>query len=235
MAKIWVLQHHPGEGLGRLAEALQSAALAWQIVKSFDGQPVPKDMKGAGGLIVMGGPQAAYEQDRYPYLRDEIALIQSALRENKPILGICLGSQLVAAAMGAKVERAPYREIGWHPVTLTADGREDRLFRGVPATFTACHWHGDVFDAPRYAVSLASSEKTPCQGFRFGDKVYALLFHIEVTGVMIQQWVRSSAELLRRDNLNADKILDDTERHAPAVEPIAETVFGRWAGPIQGT
>ncbi len=102
MAKIWVMQHHPVENLGRIAEALAASALAWQYVRSFAGQPVPKDMKGAGGLIVMGGPMGVYEQDRYPFLRDELRLIEAALKDGRPVLGVCLGSP--ASRRGARGE-----------------------------------------------------------------------------------------------------------------------------------
>src|SRR5690242_9103069 len=88
VAKIWVLQHHPVENLGAIADALEEAALAWQYVRVFDGAPIPADMKGAGGLIVMGGPESVYELDRYPHLRDEMRLMESALRDQKPILGV---------------------------------------------------------------------------------------------------------------------------------------------------
>jgi GMP synthase (glutamine-hydrolysing) len=98
MAKVWVLQHSPTGNLGVIAEALESAALAWQYVRVFDGRPVPTDMKGAGGLIVMGGVEAVYQLDRYPYLRAEMALIENALKAGRPVLGVCLGSQLLAAA-----------------------------------------------------------------------------------------------------------------------------------------
>ena len=119
MAKIWVLQHHPAENLGAIAGSLEAAALAWQYVRVFDGHPVPEDMKGAGGLIVMGGPETVYQLDRYPYLRDEIALIENAFKAGRPILGVCLGSQLLAAALGANVRRAESKEIGWYPMRLT--------------------------------------------------------------------------------------------------------------------
>jgi GMP synthase-like glutamine amidotransferase len=109
VAKIWVLQHHPVENLGLIANSLEEAALAWQYVRVFDGAAIPKDMNGAGGLIVMGGPESVYRLDRYPYLRDEIRLIESALHDNKPILGVCLGAQLLAAALAATVRRGSHQ------------------------------------------------------------------------------------------------------------------------------
>src|SRR5580658_3683336 len=128
MAKILVLQHHPVENLGSIADALEGAALAWQYVRVFfNQQPIPRDMKGAGGLIVLGGAESVYQLDRYPYLRDEISLIQNALAESKPVLGVCLGSQLLAAALGAQVRRGEHREIGWYPIRLNEEAGDDRL------------------------------------------------------------------------------------------------------------
>jgi len=107
MAKIYVLQHHPVENLGTIADALEGAALAWQYVRVHDGQPVPASMKGAGGLIVMGGPMGVHQTDRYPWLRDEMRLIEDAMKSNLPVLGVCLGAQILAAALGAKSIATP--------------------------------------------------------------------------------------------------------------------------------
>jgi GMP synthase (glutamine-hydrolysing) len=233
MSKILVMQHHPGETLGRISEALESAALVWQYVRGYAQQPVPANLKGAEGLIVMGGPQGVYEQDKYPYLRDEIALIRSAIAERKPVLGICLGSQLIAAALDARVAPGPAREMGWYPVRLAPAARDDRLFRGVPEVFTACHWHGDIFDLPEGATALASSEATACQSFRYGDNVHALLFHVEITEPMLRDWVRGSAAELARDRIDGEAILADAPRCFAAIEPIAETIFGNWAAMVR--
>jgi GMP synthase (glutamine-hydrolysing) len=232
MAKIWVLQHHPVETLGTIAEALASAALAWQYVRPFTGQPVPSDMKGAGGLVVMGGPMGVYEQDRYPFLREEMRLIEAAVKERKPVLGVCLGSQLLAAALGAKVAKSPGKEIGWRPVRLGAAARDDRLFRGVPQSFVALHWHGDVFELPSGAVALASSDKTDCQAFQYGDKAYGLLFHIETTPEIVAGMVRAFAAELDEAAVDGEKITADADRYLPGLESIAATVFSRWAAPI---
>jgi len=235
MAKILVLQHHPAENLGAIADALEEAALAWQYVRVFDGAPIPKDLRGAGGLIVMGGPESVYQLDRFPYLRDEIALIEAALAAEKPILGVCLGSQLLAAALGAEVRRGDQREIGWFSVRLSDDAADDRLFRGMPREFVAAHWHSDVFDLPRGATALASSERTPVQAYRFGDKAYGLLFHAEMTREILGALVAEFGDGLKRIGLDGDVIMLDAERHLPALGRIGSTIFSRWAGPIQGT
>src|SRR5271156_6606872 len=235
MAKILVLQHHPAENLGAIPDALEGAALAWQYVRVHDGQPIPKDVKGLGGLIVMGGPQTVYHLDKYPYFREEMALIESALAAGKPILGVCLGSQLLAATLGAQVRRGEQREIGWYPVRLHDAAKEDRLLRGLPSEFVAAHWHSDIFDLPKDAVALASSEKTPLQAYRYGDKAYGFLFHAEMTREILTALVGEFGEGLKRVGLDGDEILVEAERHLPALASIGDTIFGRWASPIQGT
>jgi len=235
MAKIYVLQHHPVEHLGTIADALEGAALAWHYVQVNGGQPVPSSMKGAGGLIVMGGPMGVYQTDRYPWLREEMRLIEEAVKSNLPVLGVCLGAQIVAAALGAKVERNPNgKEIGWGPIRLHDSAKEDRLMRGLPATITPFHWHGDIFDLPAGAVSLASSEKTPCQAFRHGDKTYGFQFHIEVTQEGVAAMATAFAKELVRENIPADRMNAQAADFIPTLEKISDTVFSRWASPIQG-
>jgi GMP synthase (glutamine-hydrolysing) len=227
MAKIYVLQHHPVENLGNIADALEGAALAWQYVHVNDFQPVPASMKGAGGLIVMG--------DRYPWLRDEMRLIEDAMKLNLPVLGVCLGAQILAAALGAKVDRNPAgKEIGWHPIRLSDSAKDDRLMRGLPATMTPFHWHGDNFDLPPGAISLASSEKTPCQAFRHGDKVYGFQFHFEVTRDGVAAMAAAFAKELIRENISADRMIAQAAEFIPPLEKISDTVFSRWAAPVQG-
>jgi GMP synthase (glutamine-hydrolysing) len=235
MAKILVLQHHPAENLGAIADALEGAALAWQYVRVFDGHSIPKDVTGLGGLIVMGGPQTVYQLDRYPYLRGEIALIERALAAGKPVLGVCLGSQLLAAALGAEVRRGDAWEIGWYPVRLHEGAKEDRLMRGLPAEFVAAHWHSDVFDLPRDAVALVSSEKTPLQAYRHGANAYGFLFHAEMTREILTALVAEFGAGLTRVGIDGDAIVVEAEKHLPALGRIGDTIFSRWASPIQGT
>ena len=235
MAKVYVLQHHAVENLGTIADALEGAALAWQYVRVDKDQPVPRDMKGAGGLIVMGGPMGVYQTERYPWLRDEMALINDAIARNIPVLGVCLGAQILAAALGAKVERNPNgKEIGWHPIRVAAAAKQDRLLCDLPESMTPFHWHGDIFELPAGAVSLASSEKTPCQAFRYGDKTWGFQFHFEVTSEAVGAMAEAFAKELDREKIAPDKMIARAVEFAPALEKIADQVFSRWASPIQG-
>ncbi len=235
MAKVIVLQHHPAENLGAIADALAASALAWQYVRVHDDHPIPNEIGAAGGLIVMGGPQTVYQTERYPFLRDEMRLIESALKENKPVLGVCLGSQLLAATLGAKVYRGAEREIGWFRVRLSDAAKDDRLLRGVAQDFMAAHWHSDVFDLPSGATALASSDKTTVQGFKYGDNAYGFLFHAEMTDEILGALVAEFGEGLKRVGIDGDAILNAAPNHLPQLGHIGETIFTRWAAPIQGT
>jgi GMP synthase (glutamine-hydrolysing) len=229
MSKILVLQHAPCETLGTIANALQDAALAWQYFRVFQGAPLPKEIGEAGGLIVMGGPMGVYEQDRYPHLRDEIRLVEAALKAEIPILGVCLGSQLLASVLGAQIRKADQKEIGWHDLRLTDSAASDRLFAGLPNSVTVFHWHGDVFDLPKDATSLAKSQLTEHQAFRFGDHVYGLLFHLEVTETMVKEMVDTFADEVREAGADGAAIVAKASEHLPALHKFGETIFSRWA------
>jgi GMP synthase (glutamine-hydrolysing) len=229
MSKVWVLQHTACETLGTIADALEAEALAWQYVRVFDGKPVPAGMGDAGGLIVMGGPMGVYEQERYPHLNDELRLIDAALKAGKPVLGVCLGSQLLAAALGAAVRKGLRKEIGWYPIRLSAAASEDRLWTGVPREFMAMHWHGDVFDLPAGTVNLASSELTAHQAFRYGNSAYGLLFHLEMTEEMIAEMAAAFGDELREAGGDADRLAAQSTVNCARLAAVAETVFTRWA------
>ncbi len=228
LRKVFVLQHAACETLGTIAEALQEAQLEAMYIRAFAGEPIPTQMGEAVGLILMGGPMGVYEQDRYPFLVEEIRLIEHALAAGTPILGVCLGSQLLAAALGAPVRRGPQKEIGWFPVWLTEAAQADVLWAGVTSPFIAYHWHGDVFDCPSGAVPLAYSEVTACQAFRYGTNAYGLLFHLEVTEPLIAEMVRTFAEELREAGLSGEEILRQAPQHLPILRQMGQTVFRAW-------
>jgi GMP synthase (glutamine-hydrolysing) len=229
MSKIWVVQHTACETLGTIADALEAEALAWQYVRVFEGKPIPAEIGDAGGLIVMGGPMGVYEQDRYPHLKDELRLIESALKAEKPVLGVCLGSQLLAAVLGANVSKGPRREIGWYPIRLSETAPPDPLWSGVPRDLTVLHWHGDVFDLPAGAVNLASSELTAHQAFRYGNSAYGLLFHLEMTEEIIAELAAVFADELREAGGDAVRLAAESTVNCGRLQAIGETVFSRWA------
>lgn len=174
------------------------------------------------------------EQDRHPFLSDEMRLIEQALKADRPILGVCLGSQLLAATLGAQVVRAASKEIGWHRVTLAPAAKEDRLWSGVKPSFVAFHWHGDVFEVPQGAVVLASSTATACQAFRYGERAYGLLFHLEVTQEVIKKMAKTFAGELWEARVAADRLIRETQAHLPDLHRVGHAVFNRWAGLFGG-
>lgn len=234
MPKVWVLQHVRCETLGTIADALEARDISPQYVRTFQGEEIPGEIGAALGLIVMGGPMGVYEQNRFPFLRQEIRLIENALQEERPILGVCLGSQLLAAALGAKVTKGGKKEIGWYPISLTDAAMTDPLWSGMQSPFVAYHWHGDIFELPRVAVSLASSDLTQCQAFRYGYHAYGFLFHMEVTEKIIGQMVETFTDELIEEDIDGDEIVRKEKDCLPSLQRIGEQVFGRWASLVKG-
>ncbi len=230
MKQVIVLQHLADEGLGTIAEALDGWGISALTIRIFDGEKVSARIEKANGLIVLGGPVGVYEAATYPYLSDEIELIKDALKENKPVLGICLGSQLLAAALGARVYKSGRQEIGWRPVkSSAAAAQNDLLWKEIENQFTAFHWHGDVFELPAGAVSLASSSLTEHQAFRYGKNAYGILFHPEATREIIFSMTGDFADEAEQAGIAPAQILAYTEKHLSTFKATADKIFNGWA------
>lgn len=228
-AKVTVIQHIAPEGPGAIRNALRSRGVAVEVVRVDRGEPVPPALD-AAGLVVMGGPMGVAGADRNPHLRSEIELIRSVLAAGRPVLGICLGSQLLAAALGARVYRAAAKEIGWYDVTLLPAASDDALFRGLDTPFPALHWHGDVFDLPEGSVPLAASARTPLQAFRAARTAYGLLFHLELDRQALEGMCEAFAHELNAEQIAAATLLRDADRILPRSRRVGAIVFQRWAG-----
>jgi GMP synthase-like glutamine amidotransferase len=191
-----VLQHIAVEGPGRLAPFLQQRGWTLETIALYAGEQLPAEPQDYHAIIIMGGPMGVYDEALYPFLRAEQTFLHRALAQHVPMLGICLGSQLLAKALGARVYRNGCKEIGWYTVDLTPDGRTDPLFRGLSSPVPVFQWHGDAFELPAGAVALASSAQCTYQAFRYGERVYGLLFHLELEPTMIHSWLAAFAEEL---------------------------------------
>lgn len=211
---VLIIKHVEIEGPGLIEDCLKEERIPYQILNLEHGVPLPKPQD-CRGIIILGGPMNVYEEDRYPFLREEDLFIKEAIQRGKAVLGICLGAQLIAKALGARVIRAPVREIGWYDVSLTKAGSHDPVFTKFPKTFPVFQWHGDTFALPSSGELIATSTPIPHQAFRYGDNVYALQFHLEVTAQMIHQWMKTYDEEFNGSQtplMPKLKILSDTER-----------------------
>jgi len=230
---VLCVQHVAAEPPGTVAEAVRGAGLALEVVRVDRGDTVRRSAEGLAGLVVMGGPMGVPQADRHPHLKEELRLVEAALSREVPVLGICLGSQLLAAALGARVERGPRQEIGWLPVSLEAAARQDPLFGPLPAELVALHWHGDVFDLPRGASSLARSPLTRHQAFRCGS-AWGILFHLEADEAQVEAMARAFAEDLDEAGVSEDELLGGARKHLAAARRLGRGVFDRWATLAKG-
>ncbi len=191
--RIHYLQHVPFEGPGYIESWAQVRNHRLTSTPLYSGQRLPA-VEEIDMLVVLGGPMNVYEQSRYPWLAREKRFIGEALRGEKMVIGICLGAQLIASVLGAKVTRNPCLEIGWYPVEKAAQASQSKLAGFLPDRFPAFHWHGDTFEIPSGAVHLARSQACENQAFAFGDRVAAFQFHLESTRDSVEQLVHECSE-----------------------------------------
>lgn len=240
MLKALVIQNTESEGLGIVSKNLRQKGISADFIKTFKYGLIPKHIDGYDGLVVLGGPMGVYEDDLYPFIRQEISLLKDAVKKNIPVLGICLGAQLLAKAAGADVYKGTKKEIGWYEITLNEQGKRDMLFIGLPDKFTVFQWHGDTFDFgkdlnPVAGTFLASSELFQNQIIKVGKNAYGLQFHLEVTEEMIRNWINVNDRELNfvKDYINPETILRDTSRHIDTIHRYGDVVFSRFLNLLQ--
>ena len=227
---LLALQHIACEPPAAFEDELRSRGLDMVRVEIDEGEPLP-DWREFAGTIVMGGPMGAYEEDAHPWLVEEKRALGEAARAGHPIWGVCLGAQLLAAALGAAVYPGPEAEVGLLDVELTAEAAADPVFAEAPPRFPTLQWHGDTFDLPAGATLLASSPAYANQAFRY-ERAYALQFHLEVSRELAAEWgavpaYAASLEAIRGPGA-LERLVDEVGEHAGATLPLARTLFGLW-------
>lgn len=229
MSEVLLIQHQGGEGPGTIEEELLGAGHRVRRVRIDQGEKVPSDLSRVGGLVMLGGSMGLGDRGKMSHLQDEMARLKEFLAAEKPILGICLGAQLLAAAAGAEV-RAGQKEMGWFAVNKLPEACKDPVCRRLPENFPALLWHEDDFPLPKGAVHLLKTEKCGCAGFRIGKKAYGLVPHLEMTAARVDEMVAGSRKELVAAGVEAGQILEDTSEHAEPAEELGRVMWRAWAG-----
>ena len=221
---IYAIQHLSFEDLGSLEDLFYQLGFR---VRYFEAgvDDLTQAMQHTGLTIILGGPIGVYETEDYPFLQKEIDLLKVRLKNNLPTLGICLGAQLIAHALGAKVYAGAVKEIGWSPLTLS--NQTNHLLAPLEDS-PVLHWHGDTFDLPKNAVLLASSALYPNQAFSIGSHILALQFHIEVATESLEKWLIGHTCELRNANIDIPALRLDNEKFAPTLENQASQIITQW-------
>ena len=230
---ILFIKHIDIEGPETLGEFFAARGYASQTIDLSRGEDLPTDFADIQAVVVLGGPMNVDEEDKYPFLRSENIFIEKILAAQIPYLGICLGSQLLAKAAGAKVTKNSVEEIGWSTVRLTSDGRTDPLFAGLNEDVLVFQWHGDTFAIPSVGKWLASSPECRHQALKVGSCAYGLQFHVEITDKSIIDWSEEyfkDTEVLRR---RKTEMLQEYNRRKKEFHAIGEKIFNNFLGIIK--
>lgn len=197
---VLIIVHVESEGPGSISPFLESAGAQCELVRLYAGDSLPADAKRHDAVISMGGSMNVYQEEEFPFLKDETFFLQRAINDGVPTLGVCLGAQMIAKACGASVTLSPKKEVGWGLVHLTDAGKADILFRGLPSTLEVLQWHEDMFQIPAGGTLLAGGTDCPHQAFRYRN-AFGIQFHVEVTEPILADWfadLPEKEEIVRR-------------------------------------
>lgn len=230
MPSAVAVTHVPFEDLGSLGGVLAQRSFAVQMLDACTADRHTFDALNPDLLVVLGGPIGAYESDVYPFLAGEMALIRRRLEAQRPTLGICLGAQLMAAALGAAVYPGRNgKEIGWSAISGGSDAASCPAIAALFAPgLQVLHWHGDTFDLPAGAAHLAASAQYPNQAFAVGRHALALQFHPEVSAAALERWYVGHASELGAARISIPQLRADSAQHAPGLQEAARLLWRRW-------
>ncbi|MCA9399208.1 MAG: type 1 glutamine amidotransferase [Candidatus Omnitrophica bacterium] len=222
------------EGAGTLGDFFERKGFESRTIDLGLEESLPDtDFSDIEALVVLGGPMNVYEEDKYPFLKQETIFIQRALEKRVPFLGLCLGSQLLVKSTGEKVTQSPQKEIGFFSIELTDAGKDDPLFKGLPETFEVFQWHEDMFHIPSQGRLLASSPACPHQAVKVGDNAYGLQFHVEITDVSIKEWCDKYIEEHAQNVSMKDRMIKDYRDREKSFCHTAEMLYRNFLEIIQ--
>jgi GMP synthase-like glutamine amidotransferase len=233
--RVLVIENYYSTPAGAVGRVLAERGIALDRRQAFAGEPLPEDVAPHEGLIVLGGGQNALDDANYPFMPKVVDLIRRFGAADKPVLGICLGSQLIARAHGAENILGRALEFGWHEVRPTAAGRDDPVLAGLGEGAPLFHWHNDTFTLPPGAVHLAESDMTRNQAFRIGRATYGIQFHFEADRRLVADWSRELADMIAANTPDWPMRLPaDMARFGPQADIAGEALAIRWSGLLGG-
>lgn len=232
MKKVLIIQNDVAEGAGLLGSLLEDQRFAVDTANGWELRESDVQGNGYDGLVVLGGVQGAYETDLYPYLAREIDLCREFMDADKPVIGFCLGAQLLAVSLGGEVRPNIESEIGWLPVTLSEAAQAEPLLTSLPLEMNVFHFHGDTIEIPPGCVNLASSSITPCQLFSAGPGVYGFQFHAEIDRPLLQAMCLKNAGYMREQGMDAEQMIGESALHLDATAHQSATMLRRWIAMI---
>jgi GMP synthase (glutamine-hydrolysing) len=227
-----ILQHVSFEDLGTLGPLLRATGFSLNTrqagVDDLSSEAARRDWRDADLVVVLGGPIGVYEADRYPFIHDELARVSERLASGKPLIGICLGAQMIAAASGQRVYPGPAKEIGYKPLRLSEAGHGSCLQALAACDFEVLHWHGDTFDLPPGATLLASTDLVANQVFTIGDQVLGLQCHLEAPPSALETWLIGHTAELSAAGIDLHALRADARRIGPPLAEASQAVFMAW-------
>jgi GMP synthase-like glutamine amidotransferase len=231
--RVLVIENYPHATLGALGTALDEARATCRVLRPYAGDSVPAAADGFDALVLLGGAQNALDDADHPYLKYEAALVGAFASEDRPVLGICLGAQIVARATGGENLLGRPLEFGWHKVRATEAGRADPVISALDGSAPLFHWHLDTFTLPPGAAHLAASDQTAIQAFRVGRAVYGIQFHFECDTAMVAKWNEVYAEeIVEFDPGWFARHPAEAEKHGNAADTAGLALARAWVGLI---
>jgi GMP synthase (glutamine-hydrolysing) len=216
--------HVAFEDAGTLEPVFKERGIALRYLQAGVDDLLP--VKDADLVLVLGGPIGIYEFERYPFLKDELAIVEAVVKQETPVVGICLGAQALATVLGARVYPGTETELGWDQLILTEEGKASPL--GVLEGLHVLNWHGDTFDLPAGATRLASTPITPNQAFSYGPKVLSLQFHVELPERDIERWLIGHTLELANNKVDLAEMRERSARYAPPTNVASQRLLNDW-------